>query len=92
MLIWVLFGGRIMEQKIKGDVNINIGKNIHELRKARNIRQIDMVREMQLRGTPITRESLVKIEGGRQHIFASQLEVIRDILGVSYDDLLKRRE
>lgn len=51
-----------------------------------------MVREMQLRGTPITRESLVKIEGGRQHIFASQLEVIRDILGVSYDDLLKRRE
>lgn len=81
-----------MEQKIKGDVNINIGKNIHELRKARNIRQIDMVREMQLRGTPITRESLVKIEGGRQHIFASQLEAIRDILGVSYDDLLKRRE
>lgn len=50
-----------MEQKIKGDVNINIGKNIHELRKARNIRQIDMVREMQLRGTAITRESLVKI-------------------------------
>ena len=45
---------------------------------------------MQLRGTPITRESLVKIEEGRQHIFASQLEVFRDILGASYDDLLKR--
>lgn len=80
-----------MEQKIKSDSQINIGKNIHDLRKAKRIRQIDLVREMQLHGTPITRESLVKIEGGRQHIYATQLEAIRDILGVTYDELLARR-
>lgn len=80
-----------MEQKIKSDSQINIGKNIHDLRKAKRIRQIDLVREMQLHGTPITRESLVKIEGGRQHIYATQLEAICDILGVTYDELLARR-
>lgn len=80
------------EQKIKNDSIIDIGKNIHDLRKAKQIRQKDMVRELQLRGVTITRESLVKIEGGRQHIYASQLEAIRDILGVSYDELLTRKE
>lgn len=80
------------EQKIKSDLKICIGRNIHDLRKEKHIRQKDLVREMQLRGTPITRESLVKIEGGRQHIYASQLEVIRDILDVSYDELLARKE
>lgn len=81
-----------MEQKIKSDTEINIGKNIHVLRKAKQIRQKDMVREMQLRGLPITREAYVKIEGGRQHIYASQLEAIKDVLGVSYDELLARKK
>jgi len=48
-----------MEQKIKSDTEINIGKNIHDLRKAKQIRQKDMVREMQLRGLPITREAYI---------------------------------
>ena len=81
-----------MEQKIKSDTEINIGKNIHDLRKAKQIRQKDMVREMQLRGLPITWEAYVKIEGGRQHIYASQLEAIKDVLGVSYDELLARKK
>ena len=81
-----------MEQKIKSDTEINIGKNIHDLRKAKQIRQKDMVREMQLRGLPITREAYVKIEDGRQHIYASQLEAIKDVLGVTYDELLARKK
>lgn len=80
-----------MEQKIKSDTEINIGKNIHDLRKAKQTAKRNMVREMQLRGLPITREAYVKIEGGRQHIYASQLEAIKDVLGVSYDDLLVQK-
>ncbi|MDY5477820.1 hypothetical protein [[Clostridium] symbiosum] len=33
----------------------------------------------------------LKIEGGRQHVTASQLCAIRDVLGVTYDDLLKKK-
>lgn len=76
------------EQKIKQDV-IFIGKNIKNIRKQKKIKQIDVVRKMQLMGVDITRESLVKIERGIQHIYATQLKAIKEILDTSYDDLLK---
>ena len=44
---------------------------------------------MQLMGIDITRESLVKIERGIQHIYATQLKGIKEILDTSYDELLK---
>ena len=47
---------------------------------------------LQLRGIDITRESLVKIERGIQHIYASQLKGIRDVLKTTYDELLKEAE
>lgn len=76
------------EQKIKQDA-IHIGENIKAIRKQKKIKQIDIVRKMQLMGIDITRESLVKIERGVQHIYASQLKAIKEILGTSYDELLK---
>ncbi len=76
------------EQKIKQD-GIFIGANIKRIRKGKHMKQVDMVREMQLKGIEITRESLVKIERGIQHIYASQLKAIKDILDTTYDELLK---
>lgn len=76
------------EQKIKQDV-ILIGRNIKNIRKAKNIKPIDVVRKMQLMGVDITRESYVKIERGIQHIYATQLKAIKEILDTSYDELLK---
>lgn len=76
------------EQKIKQDT-IFIGDNIKRIRKEKHIKQVDMVRNMQLMGIDITRESLVKIERGIQHIYATQLKAIKDILDTSYDELLK---
>ena len=76
------------EQKIKQDV-ILIGRNIKNIRKAKNIKPIDVVRTMQLMGVDITRESYVKIERGIQHIYATQLKAIKEILDTSYDELLK---
>lgn len=77
-----------MEQKIKQD-SIHIGRNIRELRLAKGIGQTELVRRLQLRGTDMTRETLVKIEREIQHIQASQLHAIRDALETSYDELLK---
>ena len=77
------------EQKIKSDSHISIGKNIREIRMARNIGQTELVRLLDLQGISMTRESLVKIESGKQHIYASQLRGIRDALQTTYDELLK---
>ena len=76
-----------MEQKIKQD--IFIGKYIREIRLSRNLGQTELVRQLQLIGVDMTRETLVKIERGIQHIQASQLRAIRDVLQTTYDELLK---
>lgn len=76
-----------MEQKIKQD--IHIGANIREIRKQRGYGQTELVQKLNLIGEPMTRETLVKIERGIQHIKATQLQAIRDVLETSYDELLK---
>lgn len=79
----------MMDGKIKQDSNIPIGKNIRSVRIAKGIGQTELVRRMQLLGVDMTRETLVKIERGIQHIYATQLRAIRDLLETSYDELLK---
>ncbi|MBR5559749.1 MAG: helix-turn-helix transcriptional regulator [Oscillospiraceae bacterium] len=78
-----------MDGKIKQDTIIPIGKNIREIRMGKGIGQTELVRLLQLQGVDMTRETLVKIERGIQHIYAGQLKAIRDQLGTTYDELLK---
>lgn len=79
----------MVEQKVKQDDLICIGQNIRKIRKENGLRQTELVRMLQLNAVDISRESLVKIERGIQHVSASQLRAIRDILGTTYDELLK---
>ena len=75
------------EQKIKQD--IPIGENIRRIRQAQKIGQTELVRRLLLEGVEMTREALVKLERGTQHIRASQLRGLRDALGTTYDELLE---
>ena len=75
-----------MEQKIKQD-EIFIGKNIRRIRKEKGIRQTEMVALLQLENVMITREALVKIERGIQHIQATQLRAIKNVLETTYDEV-----
>lgn len=77
-----------MEQKIKQD-EIQIGKNIRRLRLEKKIRQTEMVALLQMENISMTREAYVKIERGIQHISATQIKGIRNVLGTTYDELLK---
>jgi transcriptional regulator with XRE-family HTH domain len=77
------------DTKIKQDDKINIGANIRAARKAKNIGQTELVRRLQLMDVGMTREVLVKIERGIQHVRASQLRGIRDALQTTYEELLK---
>lgn len=75
------------EQKIKQD--ICIGANIREIRRRQGLKQTELAGLLQLEGVSMTREALVKIERGAQHIQASQLRAIKNALNVSYDELLE---
>lgn len=68
---------------------IHIGANIRRIRLERKIKQTELVAMMQLRDIKISREALVKIERGAQHITAKQLQGFRDCLQTTYDELLK---
>ncbi|WP_405729837.1 helix-turn-helix domain-containing protein [Anaerotignum sp.] len=78
--------------KIKQTTTILIGQNIRRIRLSKGIGQTELVRLLQLQGIDMTRESLVKIERGIQHIYTSQLKGIRDALETTYDELLKETE
>ncbi len=70
-----------------GDKNI-IGTNIRRLRLKKKLHQTVLAKMVIDEGVPFSRECLVKIEGGRQHITLDQLNSIRGILGCTYEDLL----
>ena len=82
--------GDYMEQKIKQD--LRIGENIRKIRKARKLGQTDLVRMLQIDGCDMTREYLVKIECGTQHIQATQLQAIKKALNTTYDALIDGAE
>ena len=77
-----------MEQKIKQD-EICIGRNIRRIRKEKKIGQTELAALLQLKDVAMTREALVKIERGIQHIQASQLKAIKDVLGTTYEELFR---
>lgn len=77
-----------MIQKIKQQKNGSIGENIRKLRLQQGIGQTELVRQLDLQGVSITRECLVKIERGVQHIRVDQLKAIKEQLHTTYDELL----
>ena len=81
----------MLQVKIKDDTGNTIGQNIRRIRKSRNIGQTALVRDLQLLDIDMTREALVKIERGIQHIQLSQLKGIRDVLQTTYDELMLSR-
>lgn len=76
------------EEKIIDSENI-IGSNIRRIRIEKGIGQTELVKKLQLDNIEITRETLVKIEFGKQHIKLEQLKGIRKILQVKYKNIIE---
>lgn len=76
-------------QKIKQDSSGSIGKNIRSIRIEKGLWQTELIRLLDLQGVTMTRESLVKIERGIQHIQLEQLRALKEVLNTTYDELLK---
>lgn len=66
-----------------------MGHNIRRIRKEKGIKQTELAALLQLENVVMTREALVKIERGIQHIQASQLKTIKEVLETSYEELFK---
>ena len=74
------------------DMNINfkkqVGKNIRLLRIKNKYTQEQLSAKMQVSGCDVTRSALAKIEAGQRHLYIDELKAIKEILKVSYEELL----
>lgn len=76
----------LREEKIVDPENV-IGSNIRRIRIDKGIGQTELVKQLQLNDVEITRETLVKIESGKQHIKLAQLVGVKTFLNVDYNML-----
>ncbi len=65
------------------------GKRIKNARKAKGMSQDNLSAKMQLQGCDITRSAIAKIEVGQRHIYPDEIKLIKEILGITFDELFK---
>lgn len=80
--------GDMMSQNIKADKTI--GRNIRKWRNAKSMTQEELSAQLQIRGCDISRGTLAKIEAGIRHISVEELNAIKAILDIAYDDLFSQ--
>ncbi len=74
---------------MNADTEKKIGKNIRALREQAGMTQEMLAAKLQLRGCDITRSAVAKIEVGQRHLYVDEIILIKDILGVSFDEIMK---
>ncbi len=65
-----------------------VGRRIRALREERGLTQEQLSARLQTNGCDITRSALAKIEVGQRHLYLAELRTLRQILSVSYEDIL----
>lgn len=65
-----------------------VGSNIRQLREKAGMTQDMLASQLQLRGCDITRSAVAKIEVGQRHLYPDEIILIKEILGVEFDEIL----
>ena len=66
-----------------------IGNNIRIHREAAKMTQEMLAAKLQLLGCDITRSAIAKIEVGQRHIYPDEIMLIKQILGVTYEEIFE---
>ena len=69
--------------------DIPLGRNIQNIRMAKQMSQKDVTTKLQLMGSIMSRSTLANIETGRRNIKASDLKALKIIFDVDYEEFLK---
>ena len=77
---------RIRKQEI-GNRNI-VGQKVEARRKEINMKQRDLLTQLQIKGIDINASGLSKIEGQLRSVNDYELKALSDVLGISVNELL----
>ena len=69
--------------------DIPLGRNIQTVRMSKNMTQIEVVEQLQLMGSMMSRSTLANIEAGRRNIKASDLKALQILFEVEYSEFFK---
>lgn len=71
------------------EVEKRIGRNIRTLREKAKLTQGELSAKLQVNGCDITRSALAKIEVGQRHLYADEIIVLKTVLRVSFEEILR---
>ncbi|MDE7289273.1 MAG: helix-turn-helix domain-containing protein [Oscillospiraceae bacterium] len=69
------------------EIEAMVGNNIRILRERKKFTQEILAAKLQVNGCDITRSAVAKIEVGQRHIYPDEIILIKQILGVTYDEI-----
>ena len=69
--------------------DIPIGRNIKNIRMKKNMTQAEVVGQLQLMGSSMSRSTLANIESGRRNIKASDLKALQKLFDVDYEEFFE---
>lgn len=69
--------------------DIPLGRNIQTVRMSKNMTQIEVVEQLQLMGSMMSRSTLANIEAGRRNIKVSDLKALQVLFDVEYSEFFK---
>ena len=64
-----------------------VGNNIRRLKEKKKITQEQLAAKLQINGCDVTRSALAKIEVGQRHLYPDEIILLRELLGVTYDEI-----
>lgn len=76
---------------MNAEIEKRVGQNIRALRESRGMTQELLAAKLQLHGCDITRSAVAKIEVGQRHLYPDEVILIKEILGVCYEDIFNTR-
>lgn len=68
---------------------IPLGRNIQSVWMSKNMTQVEVVEQLKLMGSMISRSTLANIEAGRRNIKASDLKALQVLFDVEYSKFFK---
>ena len=66
-----------------------LGQNLRDIRIRQGLTQEEVSTRLQIRGCDVTRSALAKIEAGQRHLYPQELKGRREMLRVTYEEILE---
>ena len=74
------------------ECELKVGQNIRMSREKCKMTQDALAAKLQLSGCDITRSAVAKIEVAQRHIYPDEIILIKEILGISFEDIFYGEE